>query len=318
MHHHALHKLRNVLHSAVLIAGMCLIAAGCAWILWGVDGMLWAIAGFALATAISPTVPASFVLSLYRARPLSQYEFPAGYAILNELSRRAELPATPKLYYLPSALLNAFAVGTRRSAAIAVTDGMLRHMSLRELSGVLAHEVSHIANQDLWIMNLADAMSRATTLLAYIGMFLLLINLPLMATGAVMVPWMLVLLLMLAPTLMSLLQLALSRSREYDADLDAARLANDPQGLALALVKLERYQGRFWESVLLPGRRVPEPSLLRTHPPTEERVRRLMNLDRSGHESRVLPRGREQRLVPPRGIRHIHSAPRWHWSGLWY
>ncbi len=312
MHRHTLHKLRNILHSAILLAGMCLIAASCAWILWGVEGMLWALAGFALAAALSPTVPASFVLSLYRARPLARSDFPPGYAVLDELSRRAGLPATPRLYYLPSSLLNAFAVGNRRSAAIAVTDGMLRHMNLRELRGVLAHEVSHIANQDLWIMNLAATMSRATTLLSYIGMFLLFINLPLIATGAVTVPWALVLLLLFAPTLMSLLQLALSRSREYDADLEAARLAHDPRGLASALLKLERYQGPFWESVLLPGRRVPEPSLLRTHPPTEERVRRLMDLGQAQPAPTAFPRLEEQSMAPPRGIRHVDSGPRWH------
>ena len=167
-------------------------------------------------------------------------------------------------------------------------------------------------------MNLADTMSRITTLFSYVGMFLLLVNLPLIAAGAVVVPWPLVLMLLFAPTLMSLLQLALSRSRELDADLDAARLAGDPEGLASALVKLERYQGRFWESVLLPGRHVPEPSLLRTHPPTEERVRRLLELREREPTLVALARPAEQRLAMPLGLGQVDTRPRWHWSGLWY
>ncbi|WP_198947688.1 M48 family metalloprotease [Haematobacter missouriensis] len=77
---------------------------------------------------------------------------------------------------------------------------------------------------------------------------------------------------------MALVQLGLSRTREYDADRAAAELAGDPEGLVRALVKLERRVGRFWEEILLPGRRIPEPSLLRTHPPTESRIRRLRDL----------------------------------------
>lgn len=313
---HILHKARNVVHSAILIIGMACIAVICAWTLWGADGVLWALVGVALAMFLSPSIPSRLVLSLYGARPLRRAEFPDGYGVLDELSRRAGLPTTPRLYYVPSALLNAFAVGNRRAAAVAVTDGMLRALTLREIAGVLAHEISHIANNDLWIMNLADAMSRATAILSYLGMFLLFLNLPLVMAGAVAVPWLLVLLLVFAPTIMSLMQLALSRSREFDADLDAAVLTGDPSGLVSALAKLERYQGRFWERLVFPGRRVPEPSLLRTHPPTEERIRRLNDLH--------VPAGRPaaswpaDRVTAPAGVPAVRTLPRRRWLDLWY
>ncbi|MEQ9139089.1 MAG: zinc metalloprotease HtpX [Thalassobaculum sp.] len=273
-----LHKLRNVLHSVLLVLGMALIAAVCAWAIWGWEGVLWAMAAVAIAMVVTPSIPSGLVLSLYRAQPVARHEFPEGYALLDALSRRAGLPGVPRLHYVPSAVANAFAVGNRRDAAIAVSDGMLRTLTERELAGVLAHEISHIVNNDLWIMNLADAMSRATAVLSQVGMILLLLNLPLVLAGAVTVPWSLVLVLVLSPTAMSLLQLALSRAREYEADIDAVGLSGDPEGLASALLKLERRQGRIWESLLLPGRNVPDPSLLRTHPPTDERVRRLMAL----------------------------------------
>ncbi|WP_227272060.1 M48 family metalloprotease [Roseobacter weihaiensis] len=91
-------------------------------------------------------------------------------------------------------------------------------------------------------------------------------------------PWIVPILLVVSPTIMALLRLALSRTREYDADRGGAELTGDPAGLASALLKLERRTGRFWEEMILPGRRIPDPSLLRTHPPTEERVRRLQEL----------------------------------------
>lgn len=310
-----LHKLRNILHSVVLVLGMALIAAACAWALWGWEGVLWAVGAVVLAMVLSPSIPSGLVLSLYRARPLSRTAFPEGYAMSDELARRAGLPAMPRLHYVPSAVANAFAVGNRQDAAIAVSDGMLRTLTARELAGVLAHEISHVANNDLWIMNLADAMSRATALLSNVGMFLLILNLPLVLIGAVAVPWSLVLVLVLSPTAMSLLQLALSRAREYEADLAAAGLTGDPAGLASALLRLERQQGRIWETLLMPGRNVPDPSLLRTHPPTEERVRRLMDL--AEHEPRPDAEG-QRPLVLPGDYRVVGSAPRWRWPGIWY
>ena len=121
-------------------------------------------------------------------------------------------------------------------------------------------------------------MSRLVSLASWLGQLLLLLNLPLVLAGMVHVPWHVLILLVFAPTLMALVQLGLSRTREYDADRAAAELTGDPEGLVRALVKLERRVGRFWEEILLPGRRIPEPSLLRTHPPTESRIRRLRDL----------------------------------------
>lgn len=310
------HKLRNLAHSVFLILGMALIAGACAWTLWGLDGVIWAFVGVAVAMFVSPSIPPGLVLRLYQARPLGPAALPEGHAVLREISRRAGLSAVPGLYYVPSSLLNAFAVGGPQSAAITITDGILRTLTLRELAGVLAHEVSHIANNDLWIMNLADVMSRATSILSYLGMFLLLLNVPLVMAGAVTVPWLLVALLVFAPTLMALLQLALSRAREFDADLDSARLTGDPAGLASALAKLERFRGRFWEDILLPGRRIPEPSLLRTHPPTDERIRRLLELSEPA-PARRSPWPQDA-IHAPADFQIIRGAPRWRRFGFWY
>jgi heat shock protein HtpX len=226
----------------------------------------------------------------------------------------------PRLYYVPSAMLNAFAVGSPRDAAIALTDGILRHLDLRELTGVLAHEISHVRNRDLWLMNLADLTGRLTRMMSLLGFGLLIIGLPMWLGGAGHLPWLLLPLLMFAPQLTVLLQLALSRSREFDADLDAAGLTGDPAGLASALVKLERHQRGLWERILLPGHRLPEPSLLRSHPPTEERIARLAALSGAAAEPGPAVAGlraiAREPIVPP--WQPVRRTARGHLLGFWY
>lgn len=307
------HKLRNIVQSALLLGGMVVLLAACMWLVFGPEIALWGMIGWGAALLFGPSVSPRFVLGLYRARHLGPTDFPEGFDMLERLRRRAGLPRTPALYYLPSATVNAFTLGRRDDAVVAVTDGMLRTLTLRELTGVLAHEISHVRNNDLWIMNLADSISRLTTLMAVAGVMVGIVMLPLALAGEAAVPLPLIVLLMAAPTIGSLLQLALSRAREYDADLDAAGLTGDPVGLASALQKLERIQAGAWERILFPGRRMPDPSLLRTHPPTAERIRRLLALYTPPAE---YPVGRP--VVFGHHIPIIETRPRWRRSGLWY
>lgn len=272
------HQLLNFAQSVLLLGGMGLLAWFIVSAIAGPMLTLAIVLGSVLGLLLSPGVPKLLLLRAYGARRLTGRDFPDGIELLAELSRRAGLPRTPELYYVPSQLPNAFAVGKPEESAVCLSDGLLRLMTRRELAGILAHEVTHIANRDLWIMGLADAMSRAVSLASWSGQLLLLVNLPLILAGAAYVPWEVPLLLIFSPTVMALLQLALSRTREYDADRGGAMLTGDPEGLASALVKLERQAGRFWEEMFLPGRRIPQPSLLRTHPPTEKRVERLAEL----------------------------------------
>jgi len=318
------HKRRNRAQS-LLLGGMAVLLSGCGWVLAGPQGVVWALIAGGLSLLFSPRISPTLVLRLYRARPLDPTELPAVYQVLSRLCERAGLPLVPVLYYVPSRMLNAFAVGQSHEAAIALTDGLLRHLTLRELAGVIAHEVSHVRNRDLWIMGLADTISRLASVMSFLGIALLAINLPLLLVGeAEGVPWLLVPLLVLAPTIGSLLQLALSRTREYEADLDAAGITGDPRGLASALAKLQRLQGGLLETLFLPGRRLPDPSLLRTHPSTEERIRRLLSLEerpdtlgreleRIGGQAPAISVGR-----PTSPWRAPARPPHWHVSGLWY
>jgi heat shock protein HtpX len=309
------HKLRNFVQSAILLGGMVGLLALCGWVLFGPDGVVGMALGGALALAFSPKVSPGLVLRLYRARELTPTELPELFAVVDRLVRRAGLGRRPKLYYIPSRMLNAFAVGAREDAVIALTDGMLRSLTLRELAGVLGHEISHIRNNDLWLMGLADLVGRLTRLMTLIGLVLLIMAIPLWVGGAVNLPWLVIPLLVFAPQLTMLLQLALSRAREYEADLDAAGLTGDPAGLAAALAKLERFQRGMWEQILMPGYRLPEPSLLRSHPPTARRIARLRELQAAAEApapdvEAALPWSRGRAAVPTR--------PHGRVLGYWY
>lgn len=311
------HKIRNGVQSVLLLGGMIGLLALCGWLVFGPDGLVGMGLGAALALPFSPRISPQMVLRMYRARELGPRDLPEVVDAVARLAERAGLERRPRLYYVPSAMLNAFAVGERNDAALVVTDGLLRALTLRELVGVLAHEISHVRNNDLWLMGLADVVGRLTRLMTLFGIALLILGLPMWLTGAASLPLLLIPLLLFAPQLTVLLQLALSRSREFDADLDAAGLTGDPEGLASALFKLERFQRGLWERILMPGYRLPEPSLLRTHPPTAQRVERLRAL--APRARGVAPLWDFGDAMPRRpGWPRVVATPRRRLVGFWY
>ena len=313
------HRLRNALHSLLLIGVLSALCAYLAWLLAGTFG-LWLALGFvALTFAIMPTASPRLIMRAYRAEPIRPQSAPRLYAILQVLAERAGLARVPTLYYMPTRLLNAFTTGGPDNAAVALSDGLLRRMDLRELAGVLAHELSHIAHDDTRVMAFADLASRVTGMLSLVGQVLLILNLPLLLFADYHIDWLPILVLLAAPSLSALVQLALSRSREYEADRSAAELTGDPEGLASALDKMERVQGGLLERLLLPGSRIPDPSLLRTHPPTIERIRRLLEL-RGRPALRSLHRPGAWPQLDPLEDRLCRDCerPRWHRTGFWY
>ncbi|MEZ5792585.1 MAG: zinc metalloprotease HtpX [Nitratireductor sp.] len=275
------HALLNLIHTWLLVSGSLALLAICAWVFFGVSGLVYATIFGGVSLYVASRVSPALVLRMYKAMPVGRERFPAGHEILDELVRRAGIAKRPKLYVLPSQMMNAFAVGRLDDSAICLTDKLIRSMSRRELAGVMAHEITHISNEDVRVMAIADMVSRFTSLMSTFGMISIILNIPAMLFGgATSIPWSVVLLLVFAPTIGGLLQMALSRTREYEADLGAVLLTGDPDGLASALLKLEKAQGRPWEGMVLPGGRVPNPSILRTHPLTSERIARINALKR--------------------------------------
>lgn len=311
------HRRGNLLQSAILVGSIGIVLASATAILWGPAGAVVTIVLLGLLVAAAPRISPSTIMTLYRAT-LVPRDGGQLSSLLDVLAYRAELPFRPALYVIPSMTLSAFATGTPGNSAIALTEGLRRRLSLREIGGVLAHELSHIRNNDLQVMALADLMTRFLQVLSYVALALAVLNVFALLTHGETVSWLAIALLYLAPALSNLLQLALSRTREFDADLEAAGLTGDPLGVASALQRLETYTGQFWEDLMfpVPARRVPQPSLLRTHPDTQERVNRLLPLEgKTQTEPLVIV---EQPMVSLVGYGPGEMRPRYRWPGLWY
>jgi heat shock protein HtpX len=219
------------------------------------------------------------------AKPVTEQQAPQLYAIVRDLTHRADMPM-PKIYISPAQQPNAFATGRNpEHAAVAVTQGLLQVTSEDELRGVLAHEISHVRHHDILISSVAAAMAMGIMFLARFAMFSAIFggggrdNEGGNVFGAL-------LMMLLAPIAAVLLQAALSRSREFEADRGGAELLGSGEPLARALEKIDTYAKQVPMNVdpahaslfivnPLSGRKIQFANLFTTHPPTEERVRRL-------------------------------------------
>ena len=315
---HQRHRALNDTHTALLIAGSLGLLAVTAWAIAGIAGIIYAVIFGSISLMAARRVSPAMILRMYKAKPVNAMNWPLGHELITELSRRAELSSVPKLHVVPSKMMNAFAVGRIDDSAVAVTDALIRQLTARELAGVLAHEITHIKNEDIKVMSIADMVSRFTSALSTMGIIAIIFN----VTGFFgTLPWLGIAAMIFAPMVGSLLQLALSRTREFDADYGAALLTGDPDGLSSALRKLESWQKRRLESMALPVGRMSQPSMLRSHPPTDERIERLnalkgaldMPVDRAS--SKPVRRSPVPR-VGPRFGRDVEIAQREDWLGL--
>jgi heat shock protein HtpX len=312
------HRWQNRIQTIVLLLAMTIAPALLGWLAAGWIGAIGAAAVVIGLTCFSPARSSKLVLRMYKARELGMRQAPDLVSMVHELARRAELTPPPTLYYVPSRMPNAFATGADNDTA--VTDGLLRKLNSRELAAVLAHETAHIRNGDLRVMTLADTTSRLVGALSQFGLLAAIFIYPIMlGTGIKASGWTL-LVLVFAPTITTLMQLGLSRTREFDADLGAVELTKDPLGMVSALQKIEQTSKRWYEQVLPGARSQSAPSVLRTHPPTKERVARLMSMARPRSANRPTELAGYDALAlaatPHRS--QVVRLPGWHWGGNWY
>jgi heat shock protein HtpX len=266
-------KRYNFWRTILLFMGMLGLMLLLGYLLFGVEALVWVgIVGVG-ALYVSSRLPTRYIMRLHRARPLSPVEVPMINDVVRQLTARAGLERAPQLYYIPSTAINAFATGQRHDPAIAITYGLLRQLDIREITGVLAHEMSHIHNNDFRFQSIVNLIGRLTRFFSFLGQILLFINLPLILMGEPVISWYAVLLLIIAPALSTLMMLSISRTREFDADLEASRLTGDPDGLANALQKLDHINGGMMRPI-----QKAVPKWLSTHPEMKERIRRLRAL----------------------------------------
>jgi heat shock protein HtpX len=275
---------RNTIKTFVLLAGLggLLILIGGA--LGGQTGLIIGLVlglGF---VGFSYWNSDKLAIRAARAVPVSEEEMPQYYAVVRELTTSMGLPM-PKLYVTPDRQPNAFATGRSPDhAAVAVTQGILEILDWDELRGVLAHEMSHVGNRDILIGSVAAAVALGITFIASMLRFAAIFGGGRDDRGGS--PFELLALAILAPLAAGLLQMALSRSREFEADRTGARLIGDGEPLARALLKLEAGAKQIPMNIdpahaqafivnPLSGRKVQFANLFRTHPPVEVRVARL-------------------------------------------
>ncbi|HEV2687543.1 MAG TPA: zinc metalloprotease HtpX [Bryobacteraceae bacterium] len=252
----------------------------------GQRGMLMALIFAAVMNFVSYFFSDKIALAMYRAQPITREELPRVYNIVERLSQKVGLP-TPKVYLIPTDSPNAFATGRNPNhASVAVTQGILGLLNDEELEGVIAHELGHVRNRDILISSIAATLAGAITFLAHIARWGMIFggyggdrdDRRGGGIGAL-------LMIFLAPFAAMLIQLAVSRSREYGADDTGAHWTGNPYALASALAKIESYSRRvplvaspstahlFIIAPFLGG--MSFGNLFSTHPPTAKRIERL-------------------------------------------
>jgi heat shock protein HtpX len=288
----------NWFRTSLLMAAMTAIFLGAGYLIGGQGGMLIALL-FAVGTNFFAYWKADkIVLRMYKAREVNRQSHPNFYGIVEQLARNAELPM-PKVYVIDNDQPNAFATGRNpANAAVAATTGLLQRLSPEEVAGVMAHELAHVKNRDTLTMTITATIAGAISMLANFGLFFGIFggdnrNNPLGIVGVLLVA-------LLAPFAAMLVQMAISRTREYSADRLGAEISGEPLWLASALEKIEGFAQRIDNReaegnpatahmfIINPLHAHSVDSLFSTHPNTRNRIAKLKELAREmGQETPI-------------------------------
>ena len=279
----------NWVKTAMLMAAIMALFGIVGGMIGGRSGMMLALIFGGAMNFFSYWFSDKIVLKMYNAREVDETSAPQFYGMVRELAQRANLPM-PRVYLIDEQQPNAFATGRNTEhAAVAATTGILNLLSARELRGVMAHELTHVAHRDILISTISATMAGAISALANFAMLFGGRS----DDGRPANPLAGIAVALLAPLAAGLIQMAISRAREYEADRGGAEISGDPNALADALAKIQQYaEGRI---PLGPAEAHPETaqmmilnplsgggirSLFSTHPPTEERIARLRAMAR--------------------------------------
>ena len=274
----------NTFKTAFLLTALTLLLMFLGRVFGGQNGMLIALVIAAVLNFVSYFFSDKIALAMYRAKPVTREELPRAYQIVERLTQRVGIPM-PKIYVIPTESPNAFATGRNPAhASVAVTHGILGLLTDEELEGVLAHELGHVRNRDILISSIAATIAGAITYLAEIARWGMIFGGYERDRDNRGGGFGALLMLILAPIAAMLIQLAVSRSREYQADETGAHFTGNPYALASALAKLDAYSKRVpllatpstaHLFIIQPFLGMSLASLFSTHPPTAKRIERL-------------------------------------------
>jgi len=270
----------NMFKTAVLLTAMTLLLVLFGGAFGGQRGMAIALVFAAVMNFVSYFYSDKLALAAYRAQPVTREQLPRAYQIVERLTQRSNLPM-PKIYVIPNDSPNAFATGRNpQHASVAVTQGILNLLTDEELEGVLAHELGHVNNRDILISSIAATLAGAITYLARFGMFFGGGDRERRSGGGLAA----LIMMILAPLAALMIQMAVSRSREYQADETGAHMTGNPYALASALGKLDAYSKQLPMQaspstahlfIVAPLLGMNFGSLFSTHPPIAKRIERL-------------------------------------------
>ena len=280
----------NWMKTAILMAGIMALFGAVGMVIGGKQGMLLALGFGLISNFFAYWFSDKMVLRMYNAKEVDETSAPQFYRMVADLAQRAELPM-PRVYLIQEDAPNAFATGRNpQNAAVAATTGILRVLTADELRGVMAHELAHVKHRDILTQTISATMAGAISALANFAMFFGGRS----SDGRPANPIATIAVALLAPLAAAMIQMALSRAREYEADRGGAEICGDPQALASALDKIQRYAAgtplptteahpeTAQMMILNPLSGGGVASLFSTHPPTEERIRRLLEMARGG------------------------------------
>jgi heat shock protein HtpX len=266
----------NIFKTAFLLTALTLLLMVIGSYFGGQNGMLMAFGIAAVTNFVAYFYSDKIALATYRAQPVTREQLPRVYSVVERLAQKMSLPM-PKIFVIPSNSPNAFATGRNPNhASVAVTQGILDLLNDEELEGVLAHELGHVNNRDILISSIAATLAGAITFLARFGFFFGGDRDSRRSGGLLM--------LIVAPIAAMLIQLAVSRSREYQADATGAHFTGNPYALASALAKIDASSRRVPMAatpstahlfIMQPFLGMNFGSLFSTHPPTAKRIERL-------------------------------------------
>ena len=284
---------------------------------FGNGGFAIALLAAAAIVALAARLPPSSLMRIYGARPYQAGDLAQFDRITTELARRAGLRRAPRA----TSCRACCSARSRWAPPVYLPSrsprACLRRLTMREVAAVLAREVAHAQRGDLLVLGIADWISRFAQAGYYIGLALAALNILRGISGGEAVSWLSVALLILAPALMTLLQLAMSSAREIDADRAAALLTGDSLGVASAVSRLDLSPGSPLDDLMppVPARKVPLPSMLRYPPPSARRIARLNAFQAPPMPPLDIAEGPRISLI---GVGPIEMRPRYRWPGVWF